>query len=245
MSTHQLIPDWAIVVDIQFVDTLFPLRLFEHIEIAEAGDKLWLRGRHSTAAVSTILNAIPVSERFSWLSEDKLRPANSRFATARFPEGNWQLLSKWLQVALPLAALPATVRTKQGLQLLASAYCEEANALLTRTEVWAKWAAQAPAIRLKPLKFAASDNNRSLVLGLPLPPIAGQRMLAKDGIVTPAGTTWSPHVSSVTVREVLGVGSETCVLWEQSAVHILPGELFVPASRAAAQTLLQSTRKTL
>lgn len=227
------------------MDTLFPLRLFDQIEIAEAGDKLWLRGRNAAPAVSTILSSIPASERFKWLSEDKLRPANSRFATVTFPAANWQLLSKWLQVALPIAALPVTVQRKQDLHLIASEHCEEANALLVQTETWATWAVQAPATRLKSLKFAASDKNRTLILGLPLPPLAGQRMLAKDGIVTPAGMTWSPHVSSTTVREILGIGSETRILWETSAVHILPDELFVPASRASAQTLIPSTRKTL
>ena len=230
------------VSSLQFLDALMSLRLAENVEVAESVGEIWIRSRNEDPELLALVESIPASQRFSWALDNRLCPTGSRLPTGRFPEVEWHPFSRWLGVALPPAALPSESGEKCGLTLVASDHAKEANALLASSDVWADWASNAPSVRLRPLKFAASYGGRVLILGLPLPPIPGRRLVEEQGIVVPAGFTWSPAVSASTIRTLLGISTQAYVLWEDSGVHLLADELFVAANRSSARATLHETR---
>lgn len=226
---------WVIVSSLQFLDALMALRLAEHVEIALTDRDVWIRSRNNDPKLLSLVESMPASQRFSWTADNLLCPTGSRLPTGRFPEVDWHPFSRWLNVALPTAVLPTGVETKCNLTLVASERGKEANALLASSDIWFEWASIAPALRLRPLKFAASFGGRVLILGQPLPPVPGTRLVDDQGIVVPAGFTWRPAVSPSTLRELLGVGQQIHVLWDEHGVQLLADELFVTASRASAR----------
>jgi hypothetical protein len=243
LSTKDNAGGWAIVSSLQFIDALASLRLAEDVEAAVSGSDVWIRSRNTDSAVLAAVASLPASQRFSWTTDNRLLPAGSRLATGRFPAADWHPFSRWLGVALPSAALPALFDKKLDLLLVPADQPGEPNALLTTCDIWANWASTAPAARLKPLKFAASFNQRILILGQPAPPIPGTRLIEEQGIICPAGFTWKPAVSPVTIREILGTNQQSYALWDQSGVQILAEELFVAASRSSANATLQGMQE--
>ncbi|MEJ1971135.1 MAG: hypothetical protein WDM96_00985 [Lacunisphaera sp.] len=242
MTAPATLAAWALVLPARLAGSLSPLRLVPGLEIAVVADSLWLRGRGGDAGVELRLMTLPAQERYAWLEDDALRPVGSRLVTARLPAAEWRQLRHWLQVTLPVAALPATTTAQVALSLAAAEVVQPVNALETTIDLWAGWAAAAPAVRLKPLRFVASAAGRVLVLGAPPPSIPGRAMVESDGIVVPAGYGWQPAVSAATVRRAFGAAADTLVFWEPGGAQLLRHELFVPATRAGARATREAAR---
>lgn len=245
LSSRDTPAGWAIVSSVEFIDAMAPLRLTEDIEAGTSGNDVWIRSRNNAPELLALLDAIPASQRYSWSADGRLCPSGSRLATGRFPNLDWQPFSKWLGVELPTAALPLSSIARVDVKLVAADQNAEPNALITTISVWADWAAAAPAVRLKSLRFAASSRQRVLILGQPMPSIPGTRFMENGGIIVPAGLSWSPAVSPSTIREILGVNSQTYVLWEERGVQLLADELFVAASRSSAAATRDQARQFL
>jgi len=109
------------------------------------------------------------------------------------------------------------------------------DAALVPLATWVVWAQTAPELRLKPLRFATAMDGRCLILGAPLPSIPGRLFVAREGIIIPAGTAWSPAVSALTLRRLFGTPDQDMVLWDENGIRHLSSELIVPASRANAR----------
>jgi len=223
-------------------DTLHPLRLAPGLEVAVVDDALWVRGRGGDAALSLRLMAVPAQARYTWPEGEALRPVGSRLATARMPKTEWQLLRQWLQVTLPMAALPPPPPVPLALALVTAVEMQPANAFETTVERWAEWTNTAPAVRLKPLRVVASASGRVLVLGAPSPSIPGRAMVESDGIVVPAGYQWRPAVSATTVRRAFGAAAGTLIFWEPTGAQLLSSELIAAATRAGARAMREAGR---
>lgn len=232
---------WALTLPVTSADALVPLRLCAGVEIGAQDGLLWLRGQACDPALANRLAALPASRRYAWLEGDRLQPRGSYLATDRLPAVTWQPLSAWLRVSLPVATLPGATDRKARLALVPSSVSQQANAIHTDLETWAAWARQAPLVRLKSLRFAASTDGSVLILGTPPPSLPGQALVEKHGIVIPAGLEWAPQISAVSLRRLLGAGPEAVVYWDDRGVRLLGVELFVAASRASARATLENS----
>jgi len=228
---------WALVLPATHTAALARLRLSEGVEIAAEGDRLWLRGRSCPPELAALLVALPTERRYEWLDGDTLRPLGSRLVTARLPAIAWQTLRLWLPVALPSPVRAALSVPRAALRLVATTQTGAVNARLTRAEPWARWAEEAPQVRLKPLRFAADQSGRVLVLGSPPPSVPGRPLVECEGVLVPAGCAWTPAVSPRVVRHAFGAGPGTLLWWDETGGQLLGQELFVPASRAGARAV--------
>lgn len=216
------------------------LRLAAGVEVAETTDTIWLRGLQQDEALNQLLSALPAEKRYRWLDGDRLQPNGSRLASERLPETAWQSLSAWMPVRLPLAQLPGPTVAPAALHLVRDHQPQAANAALIDLSVWTEWASTAPALRLAPLHFAASNEGHCLVLGEPLPAVPSRPLIQKEGVIVPAGFSWRPRVTSKVIRRLLGASDECRIFWDEAGVRPLPSELFVPASRAAAHATTEN-----
>ena len=221
-------------------------RLAAGVEVAVVGESLWVRGPLSAGAAGAWPCRLPAAERFELLADGVLRAPGARVPCARLPAAaSWSGLPAWLPVALPRPLLPAAVPDKPALRLVRGGAEGSPDALLLDLDAWVEWAERAPAVRLGPLRFAAraavapdgSAPAQALVLGQPLPPLPGARLVARGGILVPAGWQWRPAVDAAVVRRLLGLRADELALWpgESAPVAILPAEAVVPASRSAAR----------
>ena len=220
------------------------LRLMVGVEVAADGESLWVRGPLVEGA-ATVPGPLPASGRFERLADGVLRLPGASVPCGRLPRGlSWTGLRFWMAVELPAPLPPATPADRVRLRLVRGGGETSPDALLLDLYSWTRWASDAPAVRLRPLRFAASvpglDDPRpaqALVLGTPLPPLPGTRLVAGAGILVPAGWRWLPAVDAATVRQLLGLRTDELAVWpgENLPVSIIPAEAVVPAGRSAAR----------
>jgi hypothetical protein len=226
---------WALRLARENASSLAGLRLIPGIEVAGAGDELWLRGQR--AEESTGLLALPAVERYEWQPPDRLRRVDQRIPSQRLPSLEWQPLDSWLRVELPTAALPANDPAPVALRLARAGREHTPDLLLTRWNEFASFALSAARVRLERWHFAATADGRVLVRGTPLPPLPGQRFLLQNGVAVPAGFTWLPAVSAAVLARRLGASAEALVMWnEDGTITRFHPEQFVPVTRSAIRT---------
>lgn len=226
---------WALVLPLQQADALASLRLLPGLEVAAFQDRLWLRGTRRDQALDVLLDTLPATHRFHWVEGQRLQPLGSRLATDCLPDVTWQPLQQWLRISLQCTSLPPPPPAPHLLQLVRSIQSQQPNAILCKLQDWTEWCVKAPAVRMNPLRFAASAHGKALILGAPPPSLPGRFLVEEQGVVVPAGLSWDPPVSPVTVRRVAGAGEGNVLFWDERGLQVLVGELFVAASRAAAR----------
>src|SRR5207248_2131641 len=116
-----------------------------------------------------------------------------------------------------------------------------ASVLVTALADWVAYATTVPAIRLRPLRFAAAADGRALVRGTPLPPIQGRRYTEAAGLAVPAGFDWSPPVEPAVLRKLLGLGDGDLALFDEDATYErIDASQFARATRSAARATAAS-----
>ena len=232
---------WVICIAREDATTLAALRLSATIEIAETQTEVWLRGQSGNDALDAKLSALPARGRFELLAQNQLRKTGQRVPSAQLPDLRWQPLSAWLQVEMPVTALPANEPGRTALQLVRSAEEQEPELLLTTLEEFRHFATEAAQVRLDRLQFAATADGRVLARGKPLPPLPGRRFVLHAGIAVAAGFAWKPAVSAEVLARRFGVSGDTLVLWnDDGTITRFHGEQFVPATRSAVRATGQA-----
>jgi hypothetical protein len=152
------------------------------------------------------------------------------------PEGDWRPLDQWLRVELPLAGLPAGPPGPVAWRLCRDERPRESNLLLATAEAWGIYAATAAQVRLDRWTFAADEQGRVLIRGLPLPPIAGQFYCEEEGIAVPAGWRWDPPLAAAVLRAAIGLaGRDLALLGPDGTCSIVREADWVRATRSAAR----------
>jgi hypothetical protein len=233
---------WAICLKRTDAATLAAIRLTPGIEVAVAGDDVWIRGPAGGEALGKALLRLPATGRFERLSSNQLRRVDQRVPSERLPDGGWSPLSSWLQAALPVAALPGRLPPPAALSLGRSGDERDPDLLLTDIEGFAVFAGQAARVRLDRLEFAAAADGRVLIRGRPLPPIPGTRFVLHGQIAVPAGFIWRPTVIPEVLARGLGLARDALALWnDDNTITRLHREQFVRVTRSA----VHATRRAL
>lgn len=230
---------WAVRLPRAAAPAAGAIRLLPGVQVCEAGDELWLRGDGLDDALELALRKIPGAKRFTTDTRGRLFPPGARLPKGRLPDAGWLPLSQWLAPRPQTAALQGRMPPRIALRLVRSDRERRANVLVTALGAWAEYVRNAPLVRLKPLRFAASADGRVLVRGEPLPPIPGERCVERDGLAVPAGLEWSPPVDPAVLRDVLGLEDGDLALLDAEAGHerVFASD-FVQASRESVRLTL-------
>jgi hypothetical protein len=216
------------------------------LEAALAEESIWLRGPDDADVRAEVIRALPDADHFELLADGSLRPRGRRVPTERLPELTWRPLAEAVGIEPPTALLCGHAPPPVAVRLLRTGAAREPGGLLTDLDRWAEYAACAPRVRLERWRFAACADRRVVVLGTPLPPIAGQRLVVEAGIAVPAGWGWSPPVDAAVLAAAYGVGRDDLVLLtpdgaaeasaaEASAAEVIGADAFARASRSAVR----------
>lgn len=219
------------------------LRQLGGVEVCRLGENLWLRGNALDESLDRRLRCLPGAQRFLVLPDGQLRAQGARVPRGRLPEGPWIPLRRWLAVELPLAGLAGRLQERVPLKVVRSTEPQDPGAILTEVDAWQTYVATAPQARLDRWMFAAAGDGRVLVRGSPLPPIRGERLVDRDGILVPAGWTWSPAVEAAVIRNLLGLGEgDLALLHPKDAWECVPAAELVRATRPAVRTTADAFR---
>ena len=231
---------WAIRLPMEQGAALGRMAHVAGLSACVVDNDVWVRGDVFDETFSPLLRGMAHGE-FFWIELDgeQLRARDARIPTQRLPQQTWRPLAEFLDVSLPSAGWPAEFPDEtQGVALRlepAADFCEP-NLLLTTRTAWSHYAVSAPQVRLSRWQFATSVTGEVLIHGEPLPPLPGQRFVARDGIATPAGWTWQPAVDVAVVRQLFQLSANDLALWRASGeCEIVRAEQFVAATRSAVR----------
>jgi MoxR-vWA-beta-propeller ternary system domain bpX2 len=236
---------WAICIALEDAASLAPLRQMAGVEVGEAGEAIWLRGKQGDEKLHAKLSALPARARYEWLNSNELRQINQRIPGGRLPTLRWQPLDAWLHVQIPIAAMAGEQPNPVPLRLVRSTHEQEPDLLLANLDEMERFASTAARVRLERLQFAANENGQVLVRGRPLPSVSGRRFVLHAGVAVPAGFSWEPHVASVVLARRFAVSDDALVIWnEDESITRLHSEQFVPLSRSALRATQQALLET-
>lgn len=230
--------------------SLAALRDRPGVECLTLEDAVWLSGP-SDETTEERLRALPDASRYRQREDGMLIPWGARLPLGRRPSGEWRPFAECIRAELPprmrlpekgdaswTRIEPKLVRAGSGDH--ADGQAQPDAGLIVFAAEWSDYAARVPAMRLAPLRFAASRDGRVLILGDPAPSLPGVRLWETDGILVESGWTWSPHVSSGLLRAIWEVSKDARLLWTtRHGVEVVREEDFVPARRAAARATME------
>lgn len=235
---------WAASLPLPAVAGLGSLRFLNGAEALLHGETVWLRGKELHDADELRLRQVAGAERFQVSGAGELFPPGSLLPCGRLPVGTWQKLKDFLQPQLPPLRIVAGTLPQLTLSLVRDTEQHEVAAVLTTITAWEEYALSAPQVRLQPLKFAMNAERRVLIVGTPLPPLAGERFWEANGIFLAAGWCWSPAIDATIVRQLLQLSDDDVALWQANGQwELIRRGDFVAARRAAVRATAAGATK--
>jgi hypothetical protein len=227
---------WAVQLPRSSARAAGALRLRPDVRVVEIGATLWLRGNNLDEALDVELRKLPGARRFTVNPDDTVTEIGRRLPADDLPTDPWLPLFEWLTPQPQPAALSGEVGDRVPLRLERTGAEHAATALLTTAGTFAAYASTAPAVRLRPLRFAAASDGRVVLWGSPLPPLPGRRFTDTDGVAVPCGFAWAPAVEPAMLCQLLQLGPGDLALFHEDASHErIDAASFARATRAAAR----------
>ncbi|WBO86873.1 hypothetical protein [Hymenobacter yonginensis] len=222
-------------------ETLGSVRHLPGLQAAEIAGQLWLGGLPAVGELPLPVRGLPAEAIYGLDAEGRLFPNGQRTPTARLPVGlAWQPLRVFVPLELPTAALPAQGIPSYRVRLRPSASAVAAAGLLTTLAAWHAYAETAPEVRLHCLRFAVAADARVLLLGTPLPPLPGQELWLREGLLLPAGFDFEAPLLAPLLRQKLQSSPDDVLLfaadgsWER-----MPNAAILPVTRSAVRLTVE------
>lgn len=235
---------WALRLPSHARDRVAAVRLAAGVMVLEATDALWLRGDGPSPQLRQALLSVPGGEFFEVDAEGHCRRPGTHLPAARLPNGKWQSLRSLCTVTLPTAAFAASAPAPLPLSLRRSEVAiEQPNALLVELRDLLAWVDHAANVRLQHLRLAVREDGKALLVGAPLPPLAGQTFVVAAGVAVPAGFTFCPACSPQLVAQHLGLQPQDLAVFEASGAYCrIEASAFVAMSRSAVRLTAEALR---
>lgn len=245
---------WAVFVSKANAERIVKLRSFSQIQIAQNEQGIWLQGKGLTPELNTKLASIADSPVFRVDPTELLFANDSTVPTDRLPKLDWQSITSFITLSLPSGRYAQYRLHRIPLQLRRVAQQSEANVLITQWSAFQSWAETAPQVRLSACLYAVAksagssvEDQATLVIGNPLPPILGERFYLRGRIAIPLGYRWEPAVEDQTVeqliRRVVSIPDEH---WDEVGICVwrLSGTFEIVGKKELTMALRQHVRTT-
>lgn len=149
------------------------------------------------------------------------------------PERGWLKLNECLTVGVPTRGAVGMLPVAVSFALESSSEDILPTALLCHWDDFRAWADHALAPRIECLRFAKCEDDRTFVMGAPLPPVRGKGFHRSGRLWIPCGFVLPGHVWPELLEERIALGGSRLALMHPDGSHeIFAEEHFVSASRA-------------
>jgi len=217
------------------IDAIASIRCRDGIKAAGEQSYIWLT-MPAGFAEDAVMKKLPVSKTFLADDQGNLFVPGCKVPERKLPELTWQPLNEFIAVDMPVAAYPGTMPEPAGLQLVKTDREHTAAALHTTLDVWKQYAETAPAVRLRPLRFAVSGEKQVLILGYPLPSLPGKTFWIENDVLIPSGYVPEIKLATAFLRQHFNSnGDALVVLNEENGLEKIDKYFFIPATRSAVR----------
>lgn len=229
---------WAIELSAADAESAQWLRLIPGIEARYSRDasSLWLRGTKMDPHTAEQVRRLPARGRYFLLEDGRAVPDGKRVPVRTLRGSGWVPLRHLIPLQPPPARKAGNTGASVPLRIVPSHRQIPANMLSVPFTRWLDYALSAPAIRLSPLRFAVSGDARTIIHGLPLPPLLGDCYALAHGIATPAGHALDPPLHpELLARHYQLKEGDVLLFHRDSTCELLDAAGFTQASRSAAR----------
>lgn len=239
----EICPTWAARVPGVALSELQALRTNHNLLVCEVPGEFWIRPTASSESATLLaaneLLAGIVAELFRVTSDGAITPSGSLVPTGRIPTGPWVPIAEQFPVTLPTAGFPPLRMPASRLKFVRSETVVESTVLELPFARLREHVRKTSVLRLNRWEFAVSQNGSALVRGTPLPTLPGQRYWETEGLIVPAGWTWSPSLAPEIVRHVLKLTPSESALFRLNTNDSLDAFAW---ERIAADAFVQGSR---
>jgi MoxR-vWA-beta-propeller ternary system domain bpX2 len=213
-------------------EALGAVRCVDGLRTAVNSKGIWLRINEEQAK-SGAIQQLPVMKTYFIDANNYLFLPGNVTPVDILDVADWFPIKQFIPVEIPVAAIPAKVKSQVPISIIPSEKVRNGNALRTSLVVWKVYAENAPAVRLQALKFAVSENKEVFITGNPLPSIPGKEYWIQDKIAMPCGYDFEWPFLAAAIAGKLEVQDELIVFDENGNWQRLAENYFVHATRSA------------
>lgn len=210
------------------------VRCLPGLQAADDDGFIWVRGIAAQQETDLRIRQLPGLHTYMLDADNNLFPPSGLTPVGKLKALDWEPLSTFITVKLPVSALPGKISQQHAIRLVPSGRSQAGNALLTDLNTWKAYGEKAPLIRLQQTRFAVSEKNNVLIMDTPLPALPGKEFVLQDTLLLPAGFEFDPPVISTLIINRLDPSKETFLLFDIDGTwEKIPKECFVPSTRSA------------
>ena len=238
---------WAVELRLDDANRAHKLRLIPGIEarVSEIEGTLWLRGSELQNDAALLLDQLPCLRRFNLLDEGEAVPQGKTVPILKLSGSDWVPLRHVTSLGFPTPIQHKNYPSPVTPRLEPSARELPANMLIVSFSDWHAFAVRAAEIRLRPLRYAVSDDRRAAIFGQPLPPLLGDYYALIDRIAVPCGTRLSPAINHSMLAEHYRLkAGDVLVFHRDGSSELLDSSGISQASRNSVRATHDSLKST-
>jgi MoxR-vWA-beta-propeller ternary system domain bpX2 len=229
-----IMKEWIFQLSKDDHESLGTVRCMPGLQAAVEEDRIWLRGLIANGDPDSSLSKLPLRKTFLLDGQHNLFLAGAATPIAKLPELIWQPVASFVSVEAPVSSLPGKINDSISLRLKTTTEEQPGVALLTSLNSWKSYAEKAPAVRLKNLRFAVSENDEVFITGKPLPPLPGREYWNNENLLLPSGYDFEISIVAKLVSQRLHAGTDDVILFDTDASwQCIPASCFIKATRSA------------
>jgi hypothetical protein len=228
-------------VHVSALAELVDLRREPGVTVTLAGDRAWIRWDPASGAILRRVLPLPGAELYERRGELWFRHGH-RLPSFGLPIQGAEAVPLHRAV-LPMPAHPeppvGVPSPPVELTLVRDGQPRDTSAIRCGLEALGRWAEVATTARLGALRAARSDD-RVLLLGRPLPPLAGVERFWGDRVLIPLGFRPEPDLPEPALHRALGADRDTLLVLTSQGAELVPLAAFNPLTRAGIRLALGS-----
>lgn len=229
----------VLVLEEQYQGHIGNIRTVEGWFACKRDHLIWLKGPLNNGRNQVSVSSLPVLVSYELDEQNRLFPKGKLTPVDQLEGWEWEKLSDFMGVEMPVSAIPAQQSASLPIGMLRNENPYPAFALQTSFAIWKDYVDSAPLVRLQALIFAVSSLGEVLIIGKPLPAIPGKNYWLNGNLLVPAGFDFDPPFLGKLLNQKLGNQIPSYILFnekgEQSNILL---DFFRPAERAIIRQLI-------
>ena len=206
----------------------------EGLRAAEEENCIWIRGINALLEMDKELLRLPATNTFIIDEQGNLFLSGGLTPVAILKPLEWIALTDFISVEAPTAALPGKTNEKVSIRIILSAVERKGTALLTTLDVWKQYAETASETRLLSTRFAVSEKNKVLIMGVPLPSLPGIEYWQTGDALIPAGYDFELSIMREFVNKKLNENKNSLIVFDkEGGCQKIDKAFFVVSKRSA------------
>jgi len=207
------------------------IRHWNNLKMATDNELVWIKDLSEIQLNLIEIKSIPYTKLYYNIG-NKLFLKNSKLPERNVPSLLWTPIDRALQVQMPsynqnYFGLNETT----NVQLITIENEQPSFGLLVAINLLQKYIETAPAVRLLHLTWVIIENNKALILGVPILPIQGNTYWRINNMLIPSGFGLELPILENIVEDQLNKMNDNWIVWNRNSTYTLIGKTkFKPLS---------------